>query len=81
MHGASRGQQAATLSLKTSVEAERLRRTGFWNAQLQFLGLSYLEFFSNSVWHAKQYLQGIAFLRFSGIGSPHSSQLIADSPV
>jgi hypothetical protein len=41
----------------------------------------YFEFFSNAVWQGKQYLQAIAFRRLSGIGSPHSSQSIADSPV
>jgi hypothetical protein len=40
----------------------------------------YLEFFSSAVWQAKQYLQAIAFRRLSGIGSPHSSHSIADSP-
>jgi hypothetical protein len=41
----------------------------------------YLTLFSNVVWHARQYLQAMAFLRLSGIGLPHSSQLIADSPL
>jgi hypothetical protein len=44
------------------------------------LGGNYRECFSSSLWQARQYLHGIAFRRLSGIGSPHSSQCVADSP-